>query len=250
MKKNKAINRITGLILIAAMAGTLTGCFSESATDDETDGALKAIGKAVVTTEEGEVTAEGDVPVANLHNSYIKPLEVNYNASAPGDCTVKASFTIKDFDTENNTLTFTAYAEELYDAAEIALMQIGDTIYMDGKEYVVESIQDKNGDLIVNGGFEEGGVELTGGDGGTYKAHGFDDYATYEELGKSTLTFSEELSISDAYKDMNNPETYTFEDIEKFLKGLTGAADSFTYASTSITIAGGQIVNITRNWIP
>ncbi len=241
-------------MLIAMVIGltvpmlSLTACFSEDAVEDEIDGVLKAkMRKGETTTETAE---EGDVTLPPLHNSYIVPQSMGYDSSSPADCTVRASFNIKDFDLENNTLTFTAYEEEIYDAAEISLMQIGDTLKIDGNEIIVESIQDKDGDLIINGGFEEGGAELTPAEGGTYKAHYFDDYATYAELGKSTLPFNDELMITDSYKDASAPVEATLENLDKYLKGLTGASDSFNYTATTIEIAGGKVKSITRIWTP
>ncbi len=243
-------------MILAAVIGmtvpmfTLTACFSENAVEDEIDGVLKAKMGKTESTAEGAEEGEGEISLPSLHNSYIEPRSNGYDSSSPADGSVIASFNIKDFDLENNTLTFTAYEEELYDGGEISLMQIGDTLKMDGKEIVVESIQDKDGDLIVNGGFEEGGAELTSAPNGMYKAHYFDDYATYAELGKSTLPFDDELMITDSYKDASAPVEATLENLDKYLNGLTGASDSFNYTSTTIEIAGGKIRSITRIWTP
>ena len=253
MKKRDLTTNKTRLICIISsilLTISLTGCFSENAVEDDIDGVLKAQMKKTQTEDMSADTDLSDIPVGGLHNSFIEPLPMAYDSASPKDCTVNASFTIKDFDIENGTLSFTAYNMELYDAAEISLMQIGDTLNIDGREIVIESIQDKDGELLINGGIDENGVNLISGEDGTYKAHGYDDYATYAEVGKSTLSFSEDLIVTDSYKDASAPVEATFENLDKYLKNLTGAADSFSYVSTTLEISGGKIKSITRIWIP
>ena len=204
--KKKAIILIT---LIFAM--TLTACFSENAKEEEIDGALKVLNKAEAAEEE----AVQNIPEEDLHNTYIEPKTI-------------------------------VYEEEIYDAVEVSLMQIGDTLNINGRELVVESIQDVNGDLKVNGGIEEGGAELLAGSGGTYRARSLEDAPAYLETGRSTLPLSEALTISDGYKDASSPKTATFEALEDYLDGLDGASDSFNYLTTTIQVAGGKVINITR----
>ena len=224
----------------------LTACMSESAVEDEGDGALKIINKS--SGEDAENAQ--NIPEEDLHTTDIHPLGTEYNSASPEDCTVSAEFNIKDFNTDAGELTFTAYTEELFDAAEITLMQIGDTLNVGGQALVVESIQDKDGELIVNGGIEEGGTDLITNGGGTYRVHGMDDYATYVQIGRSTLPISEDVKISDAYKDASAPVEADFEGLADYLDGLEGAADSYTYLSTKVRIEKGKIVEITRIWTP
>jgi len=245
MKKIKRLI-LTTIMILAVPAMMITGCMSENAPDDETDGALKIINK----TSESEQDASQNIPEEDLHNTDIKPLGMDYDSDSPADCTVSAEFTIKDFDLDAGTLSFTAYTEELFDAAEISLMQIGDTLNVGGQAIVVESIQDKDGELIVNGGIEEGGTDLISNGGGTYRVHGMDDYATYVEIGRSTLSISEDLKISDGYKDASSPIESDYEGLAEYLENLEGASDSYSYLSTKVRIEKGKIVDITRDWTP
>ncbi len=245
MKKIKPI--ILALMISTTLpALTLTACMSESAPEDETDGALRIINKE----SEKESDAAGIIPEENLHNSDIRPLGMDYDSESPVDSTVSAEFNIKDFDLDAGILTFSAYTEELFDSAEITLMQIGDTLNVGGEAIVVESIQDKDGELIVNGGIEEGGTDLITSGGGTYKVHGMDDYATYVQIGRSTLPLSEDLKISDSYKDASAPIETDYEGLSDYLDNLDGAADSYSYLATKVRIEKGKIVEITRIWTP
>lgn len=245
------MNKIRPIIFAFALtmtvpAFTLMGCMSEDAEENEIDGALKIINKAA----ESEQDTVQNIPEEELHNSDIKAIGTDYNSAAPEDCTISAEFTIKDFNLDEGTLTFKAYTEELFEASEISLMQIGDTLNVGGESIVVESIQDKDGELIINGGIEEGGTDLITNGTGTYKVHGMDDHATFVQIGGSTLPLSEQLTISDAYKDASAPTEADYEGLSDYLEGLEGASDSYTYLATQITIQNGKIVNITRRWIP
>ena len=245
MKKIKPM--IFALLLSVTLPATLlTGCMSESAPEDETDGALRIINRE----SEKEVDQTGIIPEEDLHNSDIRPLGMDYDSTSPVDSTVSAEFNIKDFDIDAGTLSFRAYTEELFDSAEITLMQIGDTLNVNGEALVVESIQDKDGELIINGGIEEGGTDLISNGGGTYRVHGMDDYATYIQIGASTLPLSEDLKISDAYKDASAPVEADYEGLKDYLDSLEGASDSYSYLSTKVRIEKGKIVEITRIWTP
>lgn len=241
MKKTK-ITLIAFVFSITLPALMLTACFSENAKEEEIDGALKVLNKAEASAEE----SSENIPQEDLHNTYIEPKTMGYDSASPEDCTVNASFTIKDFDLEEGSLSFSVYEEEIYDAVEVSLMQIGDTLKINGRELIVESIQDVNGDLKVNGGIDEGGAELLAGSGGTYRARSLEDAPAYLETGRSTLPISESLTISDGYKNASSPETATFEELEDYLDGLDGAADSFDYLTTTVQVAGGKVINITR----
>ena len=44
---------------------------------------------------------------------------------------------------------------------DISQLAVGDTIVVDGKDMVVASREDKDGFVTINGGLEQGGVDLT-----------------------------------------------------------------------------------------
>ena len=74
---------------------------------------------------------------------------------------------------------------------DIAQLAVGDTIVVDGKDMVVTSREDENGFVTINGGLEQGGVDLTSDDSGVYYAVGLDDAKSYHELGKVTVPVAE-----------------------------------------------------------
>lgn len=243
MKRRSYRTRIFIYIVSMMLAAvSLTACFSENAKEDEIDGALKYLNRS--NEKQQEVS---EIPAEDLHSSYIEPLGLDYDNTSPQDSSLHASFTVKDFDLENNTLSFIAYTEEIFDAAEIRLMQIGDTLHISGRDIVVESIQDKDGMLIINGGYEDGGTELVGDSSGeTYRAKLTEAGPAYLELGRSTLPISEDVTISDGYKDAASPKTATFEELEDYVGSLNGASDSFNYLTTTVRIEKGKVVDITR----
>ena len=80
---------------------------------------------------------------------------------------------------------------------DIAQLAVGDTIVVDGKDMVVTSREDENGFVTINGGLEQGGVDLTSDDSGVYYAVGLDDTKSYHELGKVTVPVAEGFVLTD-----------------------------------------------------
>lgn len=91
-----------------------------------------------------------------------------FDPQALTDATVAASFGADDIpETDGKTeLTLTVYDYDIYDMVDIAQLAVGDTIVVDGKDMVVTSREDENGFVTINGGLEQGGVDLTSDDSG------------------------------------------------------------------------------------
>ena len=93
---------------------------------------------------------------------HIEPLAESLDPQALTDATVAASFGADDIsETDGKTeLTLTVYDYDIYDMVDIAQLAVGDTIVVDGKDMVVTSREDENGFVTINGGLEQGGVDL------------------------------------------------------------------------------------------
>lgn len=237
---------MTFIPVLGLSAMILCACFSENAVEDEIDGAA-----AMLASDEEKAQAETEAQEATSDSGkMISPLPFTIDMNNPEDFTLPASFNSNDINTESGELTFTIYSQDLYDAVDINMMQQGDTLYYDGGEIVVDVIESRDGTLLVNGGYEEGGCNLVGYEGGTYTAVQANDYPTFSEIGTLTLPLSDSITISDASNDPNSPKTAELDDIDDYKSDLADWQLNYNCLNTTVEVSNGKIVSIKRIWIP
>ena len=164
------------------------------------------------------------------------------------DATVAASFGADDIsETDGKTeLTLTVYDYDIYDMVDIAQLAVGDTIVVDGKDMVVTSREDENGFVTINGGLEQGGVDLTSDDSGVYYAVGLDDAKSYHELGKVTVPVAEGFVLTDNADPEHPDETYAAANLAE----LAASEPGFTANNTLATIEHGKLTVLVRSYTP
>jgi hypothetical protein len=158
-------------------------------------------------------------------------------------------FSISDFNWKERTLTFTAYSIDRYDSTEIAKLQIGDTILFRNDTIIVSKIE-KGRYLTINGGIENGGVELAAYEGGTYRVQLMDDHPQYSELGKVQLPLSDTFTIIDCGDNPDDPYDTIRTNHKQRLENMKEYKHDFIELNTRVKIENGKITNITRNLIP
>ena len=164
------------------------------------------------------------------------------------DATVAVSFGADDIsETDGKTeLTLTVYDYDIYDMVDIAQLAVGDTIVVDGKDMVVTSREDENGFVTINGGLEQGGVDLTSDDSGVYYAVGLDDTKSYHELGKVTVPVADGFVLMDNADPEHPDETYAAADLAE----LAASEPGFTANNTLATIEHGKLTVMVRSYTP
>ena len=178
----------------------------------------------------------------------VEPLPESLDLNALTDATVAASFGAADISEKDGKMeiTLTVYDYDVYDMVDIAQLAVGDTIVVDGKDMVVTSREDKDGFVAINGGLEQGGVDLTSDDSGVYYAVGMDDAKSYHELGKITVPVAEGFVLTDN-SDLEHPdETYAASDLAK----LAASEPGFTANNTLATIEHGELTVLARSYTP
>lgn len=178
----------------------------------------------------------------------IEPLPESLDLNALTDATVAASFGTEDISEKDGKteITLTVYDYDVYDMVDISQLAVGDTIVVDGKDMVVTSREDKDGFVTINGGLEQGGVDLTSDDSGVYYAVGMDDAKSYHELGKITVPVAEGFVLTDN-SDLEHPDaTYAASDLAK----LAGESVGFTANNTLATIEHGELTVLARSYTP
>lgn len=178
----------------------------------------------------------------------VEPLPETLDVNALTDATVAASFSAEDISEKDGKtqITLTVYDYDVYDMVDVAQLAVGDTIVVDGKDMVVTSREDKDGFVTINGGLEQGGVDLTSDDSGVYYAVGMDDVKSYHELGRITVPVAEGFVLTDN-SDLEHPdETYAASDLAK----LAASEPGFTANNTLATFEHGELTVLARSYTP
>lgn len=214
------MKKVFAAVLTLCLALALVGCGSADTPDDNNAG--------------GAVT--------------VTPMQSAVDVNSITDAELAVSFDAASLHTEGDAMTLdvTVYDYELYDAAEIAQLKEGDTIVADGRQIVVTAIDTGSG-VTINGGYEQDGLTLTSGGGGTMYAVGPDDSKTYRELGTVTLPLGEGCQLRDSSDPAGDEIKVTLPDLAAFLAEDAG---TFRPGNTTVTVAGGQITGITRVYMP
>lgn len=178
----------------------------------------------------------------------VEPLPETLDVNALTDATVAASFSAEDISEKDGKtqITLTVYDYDVYDMVDVAQLAVGDTIVVDGKDMVVTSREDKDGFVAINGGLEQGGVDLTSDDSGVYYAVGMDDVKSYHELGRITVPVAEGFVLTDNADPEHPDETYAASDLAK----LAASEPGFTANNTLATIEHGELTVLARSYTP
>ena len=178
----------------------------------------------------------------------VEPLPETLDVNALTDATVAASFGAEDISEKDGKIeiSLTVYDYDVYDMVDIAQLAVGDTIVVDGKDMVVTSREDKDGFVTINGGLEQGGVDLTSDDSGVYYAVGLDDAKSYHELGRITVPVAEGFVLTDNSDPEHPDATYAASDLAK----LAGESVGFTANNTLATIEHGELTVLARSYTP
>ncbi|MDD6208524.1 MAG: Ig-like domain-containing protein [Clostridiales bacterium] len=196
------------------------------------------------------ITVKSKPATITLESLY--PLTKPEDALADGGYSV--SFEAKDLVKEENgyKLTVEVFDYDKYDKAQAEKLTVGSKIQYCGKLVTVKSVEKhtKKGYIIINGGIENGGIELTLDDG-LYRTITVNDYPIYYSIGEIAIPVSGEMEYVDSASNENPGDPAkigTIKELEEALK----SSDEFAFSSlnTSVTVRGGQIIQVIRIWTP
>ena len=186
----------------------------------------------------------------NVSFKKVCPIPENVDITDIRDATLPANFSTDDFNWRGGNLTLTLCSKDIYDAADIASLQKGDTLVFCGEEIVVSDLKRDGINLTVNGGIEEGGADLQEMDGDTWRSILPDDHFAYEEIGRVELVLDEDFTIVDCGSEPNDPLVTVSTGQKAYIDNLPEYKKIFSELDTEVTIKDGRIVSITRRWIP
>ena len=166
------------------------------------------------------------------------------------DATIAVSFEEGDVyvdDTGKLQMEAKIYTYDKYDMVDIAMLKVGDTIVTHAGEVKVTALErSAAGTVYVNGGLDNGGFDLVTDDCGVFFETGYSDVKSWYQVGEATIR----VSVDFKGLDTSNPdagEVVLYPG--SFLVGEVSNYD-FTPHNTTIRIENGQVMELTRVYMP
>ena len=150
-------------------------------------------------------------------------------------------------DTGKMQMDLKIYSYDRYDMVDIAELKVGDTLVRhSGEVKVISKEQGENGRIYINGGLENEGFDLVTDDSGIFYEMGFNDVRNWYPVGEATIRVSADFrGVDRADLDLGEIVIYPGD----FLIGAVTNYD-FTPYNTTIRVEEGQIVEMTRRYVP
>jgi hypothetical protein len=141
------------------------------------------------------------------------------------------------------------YTMDLYAAADIEALAEGDTVVVEGENIAVRTVERDDDMVRVNGGLgAENGCDFKRVEDGGYRVNGYDDLATYTELGVTTLVVDESAVFQDSSDIGGEPVTAEYEGIVSAMQ--SAPISGFYPDGTTVTLQSGKVVKIVRVYTP
>ena len=235
-------HKIVTLTVLLAIGITMVGCGASSSTAGST-----AASTASTTSSEAQKTE-------------VHPMQGVLLSDPLSDGTYHISFESDKVwvgERKNTINNAVVYDYDRYTAADIEALSEGDTIitHLNGTEEItaltVESVERENNYVTINGGIEEGGIDLCKEDD-HYRTLTWDDFPAYYEVGVAKqLVMADDIELSDGAAD--------FEADPVIVKGDRAVCDAMSNeedvygwnaGNTTVTIQNGEITRADRIWVP
>lgn len=149
------------------------------------------------------------------------------------------------------------YDYDRYTAPEIEALSEGDTIatHLNGTEEItaltVESVERENNYVTINGGIEEGGIDLCKEDD-HYRTLTWDDFPVYYEVGVAKqLVMADDIELSDGAADFEADPVIVKGD-RAVCDAMSNEEDGYGWnaGNTTVTIQNGEVTHVHRIWVP
>ncbi len=207
-------------------------------------GVLGLSGCGTPAADSGSASAGGSQGEARRVEPLADTLDVS--ALAEGDQQFTAGFRGSDIREDGGQLVIdlTVYTYDLYDAVDISMLAAGDTLVVKGEDIPVTAVAEENGGVTVNGGLENGGVDLISAGGGAYRLQLEDDARGLYEVGTVTLPVGQDCVLTDDADPEDPGRTLYAGD-------LLGLGDEvFSPQATMVETVGGTVTAIHRDYMP
>lgn len=239
MKWNHKIGTLTVLL---ALGITMAGCGTPGST------AGSAAASATSTTS------------SEAQKTEVQPMQGVLLSDPLSDGTYHISFESDKVgvgERRNTINDAVVYDYDRYTAPEIEALREGDTIatHLNGTEEItaltVESIERENNYVTINGGIEEGGIDLCKEDD-YYRTLTWDDFPVYYEVGVAKqLVMADDIELSDGAADFEADPVIVKGD-RAVCDAMSNEEDGYGWnaGNTTVTIQNGEMTHVDRIWVP
>ena len=214
--------------------------------DDKKEQAGEGRAFALVTAEATE--EESSEKELQVTGRTVEPMVPEYDLDALADGVYPVYFDPANL--ADGTLSLTVYSQDVFDIVDISTLEAGDSLVVNGIPFVIETLERDDGDLLINGGLDNGGLTLRAFDeDNCWKAVMEDDQNTYTERGDATLPLADDVTFTDGWDIEKDPVTVS--GAEAVADAITGTdMNYFSPLNTTVRVEGGKIVEIVRAYMP
>ena len=235
-------HKIVTLTVLLAIGITMVGCGASSSTAGST-----AASTASTTSSEAQ-------------NREVHPMQGVLLSDPLSDGTYHISFESDKVwvgERKNTINNAVVYDYDRYTAADIEALSEGDTIitHLNGTEEItaltVESVERENNYVTINGGIEEGGIDLCKEDD-HYRTLTWDDFPVYYEVGVAKqLVMADDIELSDGAADFEADPVIVKGD-RAVCDAMSNEEDGYGWnaGNTTVTIQNGEMTHADRIWVP
>lgn len=203
----------------------------------------------------GAASAEEELPVSAARQ-VITAIAAEVNPEHLSDIAVNAR--ILSYSSGDHTLTLELIVPEIYDRQEVQSLSVGDAIYTQGKEVLIQTLTEKGGYLVINEGdfdFSEGSVWLYESDGGYQIADWHDNtwttLAAVRTPVRDSLLFLDYINPSSG-ESLALPAVHSADEFLSMLKTEDGEGRP-GFAANNVYVVfddAGQLAAIHRYYVP
>ena len=235
-------HKIGTLTVLLAIGMTMAGCGASSSTAGST---------AASTTSAAS---------SEVQKTEVQPMQGVLLSDPLSDGTYHISFEsdkVQVGERRNTINDAVVYDYDRYAAADIEALSEGDTIatHLNGTEEItaltVESVERENNYVTINGGIEEGGIDLCKEDD-HYRTLTWDDFPAYYEVGVAKqLVMADDIELSDGAADFKAAPVIVKGD-QAVCDAMSNEEDAYGWnvGNTTVTIQNGEITRADRIWVP
>ena len=160
---------------------------------------------------------------------------------------------------QDGSLTAKIFSYDLYKKEDIENLSVGDkiTLHEEGAAWnqfvtvAVESIERENNYVTINGGIEEGGIDLCKEED-HYRTLTWDDFPAYYEVGVvKQLVMADDIELSDGAADFGADPVMVKGD-RAVCDAMSSEEDVYGWnaGNTTVTIQNGEMTHVDRIWVP